>query len=365
MAQRELRPPKNAGYFLKLAYEDVLMKICSKCVLPETFPGISFNDEGVCNYCLKSLALSDPGKLAEQKEKYRLKFESLLDKLRDSGDYDCLMCYSGGKDSTYTLYILREEYNARILAVTVDNGFVSERAVKNIQNVAESIGFDHYFIKPRFDILKRIFVACSSKNLYSRKTLERASTICTSCMGFVKFISLRMAIEKSIPFITYGWSPGQAPIASSVFKTNPSMIRSMQEAIKGPMSGIVGDEINPYFLEERHFSDPGKFPYNISPLAFLEYNEEKIFEKIGELGWKAPEDTDANSTNCLLNSYANELHIKQFGYHPYAFEIANLVRENLIDREDALERFTKDEDFTVVECVKEKLFRFPIVRSST
>jgi len=328
------------------------MKICTKCVLPETFPGIKFNEEGICNYCLN---FKGQEKLAEQKEKYKAKFELLFEKHRGKGDYDCLMCYSGGKDSSYTLYILKTEYKARILAVTIDNGFVSERAFWNIRNVVESLGIDHYLVKPRFDVLKKIFIACSSKNLYSRKTLERASAICTSCMGLVKFISLRLAIEKDIPFITYGWSPGQAPISSSVFKTNPSMIKSMQEALKGPMSKVVGDDINPYFLEERHFNDTSKFPYNINPLAFLEYSEEKIFETINKLGWKAPDDTDANSTNCLLNSYANILHIDQFGYHPYAFEIANLVRENIIDRDSAIKRLNKNDNFEVVEYVKQKL----------
>ena len=341
------------------------MKTCTKCVLPETFPGIKFDEEGVCNHCLKFLALGGPRKLEEQKRKYKAKFESLFEERRvrrDSqstkGDYDCLMCYSGGKDSTYTLDILRTEYNASVLAVTVDNGFVSERAVENIRNVVESLGVDHYLIKPRFDVLKRIFNASShsaTRDLYSRKALERASTICTSCMGFVKFISLRLAIEKGIPFITYGWSPGQAPIASSVFKNNPSMVRSMQEAVKVPMSSIVGNLIDPYFLEERHFSDPERFPYNISPLAFLDYSEERIFEKIKELGWEAPEDTDANSTNCLLNSYANELHIQQFNYHPYVFEIANLVRNGVMSRTDGLKRFDEPENFQVINLVKERL----------
>ena len=83
------------------------------------------------------------------------------------------------------------------------------------------MGIDHIIIKPRFDILKRIFCECSDHNIYSLKTIKRASTICTSCMGLVKFSALRMTIEKNIPFIAFGWSPGQAPIASSIMKNNP------------------------------------------------------------------------------------------------------------------------------------------------
>lgn len=331
------------------------MKICIKCVLPETFPGIKFNQEGICNHCLKFLEPENPGKLVEQKEKYKAKFESLLEKHRGGSDYDCLMCYSGGKDSSYTLYLLKENYKANVLAVTIDNGFVSDRAIQNIRNVVESLGVDHYLIKPRFDILKKLFIACSSDNPYSPKALERASSICTSCMGLVKFITLRLAIEKVIPFIIYGWSPGQAPISSSVFKTNPAIMRSMQETIKVPMSKIAGNSINPYFLEELHFHNSEVFPYNISPLAFLDYNEDEIFSQIQKLGWKAPEDTDPNSTNCLLNSFANIVHKDKYHYHPYAFEIANLVREGILSRTEGLSRLNTEENPQIVALVKSKL----------
>jgi hypothetical protein len=73
-----------------------------------------------------------------------------------------------------------------------------------------------------------------------------------------------------------------------------------------------------------------RFPYNVHPLAFLDYNEERIIKEIGEIGWKAPDDTDSNSTNCLLNAFANDVHIKRFKFHPYVWEIANMVRAGVV-----------------------------------
>ena len=129
----------------------------------------------------------------------------------------------------------------------------------------------------------------------------------------------------------------------------------MQKALKDPLYSIVGKEITPYFLEEKHFGKEINFPYNISPLAFEEYDEMKIFKKMEELCWKRPDEVDANSTNCLLNSFANQVHKKQFGYHPYAFELANLVREGYLDRDEALERLDTQEDEITVRSIKEKL----------
>jgi hypothetical protein len=80
-----------------------------------------------------------------------------------------------------------------------------------------------------------------------------------------------------------------------------------------------------------------------------------IYENILGLGWKAPDGVDANSTNCLLNSFANIVHKQRLGFHPYASELANLVREGYIDRITALKRLNQQEDPALVSMVQEKL----------
>lgn len=336
-----------------MAAEKNIVQICRKCVLPASFPGVTYDENGVCNHCI---AFEKTGRQAPaQKQRYREKFERLwAGRVRDGG-YDCLVCYSGGKDSTYTLDLLVNRCGATPLAVTVDNGFVSPRAFENIRLVVENLGVDHFLIKPRFDLLKRIFAACAQDVIFPPKTLERASTICTACMAVVKFISLQIAIEKKIPFIVYGWSPGQAPTASSVFRHNAPMVRKMQDALRAPLEKAAGREIAPFFLQERHFQQENDFPYNINPLAFFDYDESAIHARIQELGWRKPDDTDPNSTNCLLNAFANSLHRKQFGYNPYVFELAHLVREGTIERRDALERLAETENQDMISAVQKRL----------
>jgi hypothetical protein len=328
------------------------MKRCINCVLPEAFPGIHFNDEGVCNICL---SFKGKENLDQKKQEYKEKFEILVEKYKGQETYDALMSYSGGKDSTYTLYILKESFGLNILAVTLDNGFISNQSFENIQKVAEKLCIDHVFFKPRFNILKKIFVECSKRNIYPPTTLTRASTICTSCMAIVKFSSLRLALEKNIPFIIFGWSPGQIPITSSIMKNNPQFVKMTQKNLYEPLYDLVGNDINPYFLEEKYFKFSHNFPYNISPLAFLDYDEEKILKRIKSLGWKVPQDVDVHSTNCLLNSFANIVHKKQYGFDPYVFELSKLVREGHLDRLIALQKLNQFEDPTTLDFVKIKL----------
>lgn len=327
------------------------MKKCIRCILPESFPGISFNEKGVCNFCLEFKGIEH---LKEKKKEYRERFGQLVEELRGKAAYDALVCYSGGKDSTYTLHVLKEKYNLKVLAVTFDNGFIPEQTFVNIRKVTDSLSVDHIFFKPRFDILKTIFRKCSVSNIYPQKTLERASAICTSCIAIVKFTALRLALEKGIPLIGFGWSPGQAPIESSIFKNNPAMIKSMQKVVLEPLHKLVGDEIKPYFLDDIHFDGRYSFPYNINPLAFLEYSEEGILREIAKFGWETPKETDS-STNCLLNSYAILTHKEQFNFHPYAYEVAKLVREGYLDRKSALQKIEKPVNVKNIALVRDKL----------
>lgn len=328
------------------------MKTCRRCVLPESFPGIRFNKEGVCNLCLDFKCGGDQQK---QKAEYREKLEALVEEYRGSAPYDALMCFSGGKDSTHTLIVLKEKYKLNVLAVSIDNGFVSPLTYDNIRAVVEKLEVDHIYLKPRFDVLAKVFRHCAANDVFPRKATERASNICTACMAVVKYSSLRLALEKDIPLIAYGWSPGQAPITSSIIKNTAPMVKLMQKSLYNPLYEIVGDAIKPYFLEEKHFEGNYRFPYYLHPLAFLDYNEETIYNNISHFGWEPPRDTDANSTNCLLNSFANVVHKRRLGFHPYALEMANLVREGYLAREEALNRLNEKESPEIVKMVGEKL----------
>ena len=155
--------------------------------------------------------------------------------------------------------------------------------------------------------------------------------------------------------MAWGWSPGQAPIRSSIMKINPALFKVTQDAIKKPMGKIAGDAINPYFLSDAQFADEAVFPYNISPLAFMDYDENKILEKLHQLGWRSPKDVDTNSTNCLLNSFANQIHIDRYHFHPYAFEIAEMVRTGVMSRKEGLEKISEPGNDATIRFARERL----------
>jgi tRNA(Ile)-lysidine synthase TilS/MesJ len=326
------------------------MKTCKTCVLTEKFPSARFDAEGRCNYCLEHD--SETGR-EEAAAEYRMKFEKLISEHAGRGQYDVLVAFSGGKDSTYTLDLFRNYFRLKVLALTFDHGFVSPYATRNIRATVEALGVDHIMFSPDFHLMRDIFRASTVRHAYAKKAIERSSTICLSCMSLARLILLKTAQEKAIPFIGFGWSPGQAPLQSSVMRNSPHLIMSIQRSLAKLLEGVSAREI-PYIMNGSGRDGP-LMPINVHPLAFMEYDEHKIYRRISDLGWSKPADTDPNSTNCLMNSYANRVHIEQYGFHPYAFEISGLVRAGVMRREEGLERLNRPDNEEIIRYVGKKL----------
>jgi len=252
--------------------------------------------------------------------------------------------------------VLRERYHLNVLALTFDNGFISPMAFQNMERVASELGVDHVIFRPRFDLLREVFRRTSERpGVYSERALSRASSVCSACMSFAKGIALRMALEEGIPLMAFGWSPGQVPLSSALFRRTAEMARTMIEALVVPLKEIAGDAVRAYFPQERHFANAAQMPYDVAPMAFLDYDEKRAIQSIGALGWRPPSDTDPNSTNCLLNAFANAAHRARRGYHPYAMELASLVRQGYLSRQEALERVEAPEIEASVDLARARL----------
>jgi predicted PP-loop superfamily ATPase len=273
--------------------------------------------------------------------------------------YQVLLAYSGGKDSTYTLYVLKKKYNVSVLAVTFDNGFITEQCRRNIHEVTANLSVDSITIKPSFSNLAKAFRLAGSSEIFPKKSLERASSICTACIGLVKASIYKEAILRKIPYVCFGWTPGQINIKSAIVHLDYRMLLANQNQIKQPIVENLGDDFNRYFIDEEWLKDQKEnIPGLAYPLVHSNYNEEKIIEIIGSIGWKKPSDTDMNSTNCLLNSYANSEHTRIYGYNPYSLEIAGLVREGFLTRDEGLKKLSEPGEDTVIKYVKNELDRY-------
>lgn len=120
------------------------MTQCSRCIMDQTDPDITFNEDGICNHCLRYDDLAENRLINESARAEQL--DALVNEIKVAGQvkkYDCIIGISGGVDSTYVAWLVREK-GLRPLAVHLDNGWNSELAVSNIQKTLELLGIDLY-----------------------------------------------------------------------------------------------------------------------------------------------------------------------------------------------------------------------------
>lgn len=119
-------------------------RICTRCVMDTSDKKIVFNEKGECNHCLRYDSIVRPQILSAVDK--QIQMEVLIGKVIEAGKgnkYDCLIGLSGGMDSSYVVY-LAKKHNLRPIIVHFDNGWDSELAVKNIENIIKRSGFDYY-----------------------------------------------------------------------------------------------------------------------------------------------------------------------------------------------------------------------------
>jgi N-acetyl sugar amidotransferase len=119
-------------------------RICSRCVMDTSDTGITFDVEGVCCHCHRFDLEIRPQILSPRARAEGLR--ELIARVKREGQgrkYDCLIGLSGGVDSSYVVYLARK-HDLRSIVVHFDNGWDSELAVKNIENIIKKTGFDYF-----------------------------------------------------------------------------------------------------------------------------------------------------------------------------------------------------------------------------
>lgn len=309
---------------------------CHNCLISETFPGITLSYKGVCNLCENF----EPEKDMQLIEANRKKTDAIIAEKKGKSIYDAIVSYSGGKDSSYTLYYLKKKHDLNILALLIDNDFVSEQTWKNARMLTNKLNVDLMIFKPDSEFMHKMYkISIKEKDLYDLSQLTRANAVCLSCITLISNITLNEAIIRKIPIIAGGYIHGQMPSSGGVLRTNDRMFHLFREKNRKYLALKIDEKINRYM----HISAPSRdreYPVIINPMLGLECDEKKILDAISDYGWRKPSDTGLSSSNCLLNDYAIAVHYQKYKYHSYESEICLQIRKGLLSKKEALLKLT-------------------------
>lgn len=167
------------------------LRKCGNCLLPETYETLVIDEDGKgCNMC-KTSKFKQEG---IDWDKRKLMLDKVIEKYRGKYDYDCIVPFSGGKDSTYTLYYLLKEYKIKPLVVRFNHGFMRSNHEKNVEKVLKKLGADFINFTPNWQIVKKLMWEA-----FSRKT-----DFCWHCHTGIYSYPLQVALKYNVPLILWG-----------------------------------------------------------------------------------------------------------------------------------------------------------------
>ena len=329
------------------------MVVCKKCALDTSSPGITINaSSGLCQFCESYTPLT-----VENREKSRAQMDTLFASVPGQGTYDVIMALSGGIDSSYALYRLKEEYpHLRVLAVQFDNGFISDIAFENARKFCDLTESTYFRLSLDNNQLQEAFgKAALSKNAFPGFAKFRASDICNTCMSIIKQKLIEMALQTKTPFIVFAFSPGQT---EAPFVPLPRHFMTWIRKLFDDQLKTMGVTARDQYLTDLQLiaNSPKEAEVTIiHPYLVWEYNKAAFRQECIRHGWIAPDLDDPNSSNCLLNAFATKNHFDKYHIHSYAVDLSSLVRQGTLTREEALRSLNITFSDASIEKVRRKL----------
>jgi len=161
--------------------------------MPDTRPGIYFNEKGICSACLayENRRNVDYAKRYDELKQLCLKYRGM----NGENGYDCMIAVSGGKDSHFQVHVMKEQMGMNPLLVTVEDNFpMTAAGIHNIKNISEEFGCDIISMKPNIRAQKVIM----------RKTFEKYGKPTYFIDRYIYTYPLHMAAKFNTPLLVYG-----------------------------------------------------------------------------------------------------------------------------------------------------------------
>lgn len=326
------------------------MRRCSRCVLPETFPFIEFDATGVCNYCRNYKAKNQPRPLDELRAlvaPYR----------RSDGSQDCIVPFSGGRDSTFALHMIARELGMHPITLTYDWGMVTDLARRNIARVCGKLGVENVIVAA--DIKwKRENIRKNIAAWLKRPSLGMIPLFMSGDKYFFYYTN-RLKQQTGIALNIWGinrlentdFKTGFAGVAP---KFDKRRIYSMSLAGHARFWAFVGSNVvmNPALINSSNLDSIGSilsrylFPQRdyYSFFDYYSWNEHEIEDVITrEYDWERAIDTESTwRIGDGTASFYNYVYFTVAGFSENDTFRSNQIREGLLSREAALQKLEQE-----------------------
>jgi len=319
------------------------VKLCTKCVMPETAESLGFDDTGTCTVCRQIEYKQQVIDWAERKPK----LAALVAEYRGKYDYDCIVPFSGGKDSTFTLWYIVRELKMKPLVVRFDHGFYRPRVQENALRAFRTLGCDVIQFTPNWQVVRKLMF----------EALRRRGDFCWHCHTGIFSYPMWIALQTKVPLLFWG----EPDAEYSSFYSYEEMIEHDERRFNRlvnlginaeDMLGMLDDSVSGYKVELRDLK-----PYTFPPAADLRkarirsvflgsYIPWDVKEQVkiikAELGWQGdevegiPPEYDYEKIECFMQGVRDYIKFLKRGFGRTTHLASIDVRNGRLTREEAI-----------------------------
>jgi len=317
---------------------------CTKCTLPITWETLYFDDDGVCNICKN---WSTKQTVINWKEREKQFIKICEEAKARNAVYDCVVPFSGGKDSTFTLWAIVKKFGLKPLVVSYDHCFYRPKTLENRMRTFRKLGVDVITFIPNWHIVKKLML----------EALIRKGDFCWHCHAGIYSYPMKIAIKFEVPLVIWGEGGGEyegyfkfADLeATDEWKFNRRIILGMRAEDMAGFIGVDLRDLDPYIYPSHQEIE--RVGVKSMPLGkFISWDVQKQVEiNKKELGWQEDEMESAypgltyEKIECMFEGVRDYIKYLKRGFSRMTHLTTLDIRHGRISREKAMEMIKKYE----------------------
>lgn len=299
-------------------------RVCTHCVMDTSDPNIEFDEDGVCNHCKEADAA-----LSAWREQIEADVASrTIDEIKRSGRgkrYDCIIGLSGGADSSYLAFKAVEQ-GLRPLVLHLDNGWDSELAVQNIENIVRKLDLDlhtHVIDWPEFRDLQLSYIKASVIDI--EVPTDHA----------IAALEYREAVRRGIGYILTGWNTATESILPRAWFHPKSDLKNLKEINKAHGSIPLKTYPTMSFYRQRYY-ERVKGISSVPLLDLMRYEKKEALDELqDQLGWRPY--TGKHGESVFTRFYQGYILPRKFGVDKRKAHLSSLICAGQTSRAQALD----------------------------
>lgn len=326
-----------------LVYPQHDLQRCTKCLLPVTMPYIRFDSEGICNYCHNYKPRNKP--------KPKQELWSLVESYRRDGGNECIVPFSGGRDSCYGLHLVVKELQMKPVAYTYDWGMITDLGRRNVSRMCSALGVENIIVADDIS-KKREHIAKNLRAWLKSPHLGMISILTAGDKHFFRYIE-NIKAQTGIQLNLWGVNPLEVTHFKSGFLGVPPDFEEERVYTHGAMKQLRYQ----YLRFKAMLESPGYFNTSLWDTLSGEYyrsfkeksdyyhifdywrwDEKLIDDTLAQYEWeRAPDTRTTWRIGDGTAGFYNYIYYTVAGFTEHDTFRSNQIREGDLSREDALQ----------------------------